>query len=375
MNIRKRRDKWVVDLRYNGRRIRKTSPGATKREAEAFARRLQSELAERGTLERTESIGCELTFEEFWHTWFDEYVLANNGHCEQVTKRQAFKNHLQPVFGGTPLSQISRTSVEKFKSQLVKRGLKKKTINTLLSHLRRCLGEAEERELIERSPRISRLKNVEDPDWQFLTVDEVVKLVEASSELKHGAMVHMAARTGMRRGELRGLRHMALNYEQRYVDVRSSIVRMGHEKSTKSNKARKVPLTVDLIPRLLELERQGPFVFHENGQPLKQFHMERLLTKACELAGIRRVTWHVLRHTFASHLAQNGIPLFKVQKLLGHSTIQMTERYSHFSPNLDHAAVETLNWGTSRNIWSPNGHQTLPQPKNAPLGALSSRLF
>ena len=182
--------------------------------------------------------------------------------------------------------------MERFKAGLVKTGLKKKTVNTLLSHLRRCLSEAEERELVERAPRISRLKNVEDPNWQHLSVDEVNKLIEATRELKHGAMVHMAVRTGMRRGELRGLRHTALNYERRFVDVRSSIVRKGYEKSTKSNKARKVPLTVDLVPRLLALEQQGPFVFQNAGEPLKQFHMERLLTEACERGGIRRVTWH-----------------------------------------------------------------------------------
>jgi site-specific recombinase XerD len=57
---------------------------------------------------------------------------------------------------------------------------------------------------------------------------------------------------------------------------------------------------------------------------------------------LRRIGWHVARHTFASHLVMRGVPIRTVQELLGHSTIEMTMRYSHLSPEACRSAVEVL---------------------------------
>jgi integrase len=68
----------------------------------------------------------------------------------------------------------------------------------------------------------------------------------------------------------------------------------------------------------------------------------RQLASACKAAGIRRVMFHVLRHTFASHLVMRGVPMKAVQELLGHSSIDMTMRYAHLSPNVRREAVAAL---------------------------------
>ena len=64
--------------------------------------------------------------------------------------------------------------------------------------------------------------------------------------------------------------------------------------------------------------------------------------RAYKKAGLRRISWHVLRHTFASHLVMNGVPLKAVQELMGHATIEMTLRYSHLSPEVRRNAVQLL---------------------------------
>jgi len=64
--------------------------------------------------------------------------------------------------------------------------------------------------------------------------------------------------------------------------------------------------------------------------------------RACRQAGLRKITWHVLRHTFASHLVMRGVPLKAVQELMGHATIEMTLRYSHLSPEVGRGAVQLL---------------------------------
>ena len=68
----------------------------------------------------------------------------------------------------------------------------------------------------------------------------------------------------------------------------------------------------------------------------------------CRLAGLRQVSWHVLRHTFASHLAMRGAPLKAIQDLLGHATIQMTMRYAHLAPEVARDAVRLLDANDAR---------------------------
>jgi len=66
------------------------------------------------------------------------------------------------------------------------------------------------------------------------------------------------------------------------------------------------------------------------------------LWRACRKAGLRQIGWHVLRHTYASHLAMRGAPLKAIQELLGHATIEMTMRYSHLSPGVRRDVVRML---------------------------------
>lgn len=66
------------------------------------------------------------------------------------------------------------------------------------------------------------------------------------------------------------------------------------------------------------------------------------LANALKRAGLRHIGWHALRHTFASHLVMRGAPIKAVQKLLGHSTIEMTMRYSHLTPDARRDAVRLL---------------------------------
>jgi integrase len=179
-----------------------------------------------------------MTFEEFWVMWFDEYVVPNNSHSEQQTKRSVFNNHLQSVFGGVPLAEIDRTMIERFKGSLLKKGLKKKTINSILSHLRCCLGEAEERELIERVPRIRAMKT-QDPEWTYLTSEELNRLLVASDEVERGEMVRLAARTGMRLGELLGLRWKDVDFDARVVRIANTVVRGKETLSAVKRRARR----------------------------------------------------------------------------------------------------------------------------------------
>jgi site-specific recombinase XerD len=92
---------------------------------------------------------------------------------------------------------------------------------------------------------------------------------------------------------------------------------------------------------------RGPYVFcQEDGQPLTDGLLKLPLRRALQRAGITReqgrIGWHDLRHTYGSHLAMRGIPLTVIKELMGHATIDMTERYAHLSPDTRREAVGVL---------------------------------
>ena len=88
---------------------------------------------------------------------------------------------------------------------------------------------------------------------------------------------------------------------------------------------------------------RGKLVFcAADGRMLTKNECKHPLWRACRRAGLRQVGWHMLRHTFASHLVMRGAPLKAVQELLGHASIEMTMRYAHLSPDARKDAVGLL---------------------------------
>lgn len=75
-------------------------------------------------------------------------------------------------------------------------------------------------------------------------------------------------------------------------------------------------------------------------------------------AGVRRISWHALRHTFASQLVSRGAPMRAVQHYFGHSTVQMTERYAHLAPDVLHDAIRVIESGSPSLAWATGGQRS-----------------
>lgn len=166
-------------------------------------------------------------------------------------------------------------------------------------------------------------------------------------------MIPIAAFTGLRLGELRGLQWADVDLVAGRLHVRHAADDKGLLGPTKSGRTR----IVDLPRRAIVLLRRhkhlrGSFVFcRENGSMLQTWHCESKskrechdspFMKVCRKAGLRRMGWHGLRHTYASHLMMRGANLTEVKELLGHSSITMTMRYAHLSPAARKSAVSLL---------------------------------
>jgi integrase len=115
---------------------------------------------------------------------------------------------------------------------------------------------------------------------------------------------------------------------------------------TKNNEPVHVPLNSDVLAAIRSLplwrERKGP-IFRNQRHPDKAvLSNDHWFKPALEAAGISDFKWHDIRHTFASWLVQDGVPLDRVSKLLGHKSLTMTMRYAHLAPNQLHEDVALL---------------------------------
>jgi integrase len=147
----------------------------------------------------------------------------------------------------------------------------------------------------------------------------------------------------LRIGELRALRWQDVDQVAGRLVVRLNVVN-GIVGTPKSGHAREIALGNE-VRTALKAHRhlRGPLVFCDlAGRVLTVGEPRYAMERICKRAGLRQIGWHVLRHSFASHLAMRGAPLKAIQELLGHATIQMTMRYSHLAPEVAREAVRLL---------------------------------
>jgi len=354
MTVRRFKDGFfMIDFRYEtptGRgRFRRICPVRGKRAAQDYEVRYRRELEEEAAHQREEvTTQPEVpTFEEFSREFMSTYVASNNKPSERMAKEYAFRLHLLPFFGPMRLDEITMRDVERFKAQCLARTdprpIQPKTINNLLTVIGRMLRYACEVEIIGSVPRIKFMK-VTTPKIDYLDFDELARLAEAARrEPEAIAAILCAADAGLRAGEIRALQWDDIDLVKRQITVQRTDYR-GHVGSPKGGRLRVVDMT-DRLTRALKSIRhlKGPWVFSNGeGERWSRGEVDARLWRACRKAGLRKLGWHSLRHTFCSHLAMKGAPVRAIQELAGHASLTTTQRYMHLSPNARRAAIDML---------------------------------
>ncbi len=347
MAVRKDKGSWWVDFTVRGERHRLRSPDNRREGAVAFEHTLRSRIAQgqRVYLARDprsrELPLTRQTLGAFVPEWFETYVRTNLKPSTQAGYAGALKRYVLPFFGSYELEAITTHLVEDFKAHHERARCSPKTINNALSVLRRALTEAMEWGRLERLPRFKFMKTP-PPTFDFLHPWESERLMEATTREPWRLMVRCALRTGMRFGELLGLRWQDVDFERNLLVVRRNVVD-GNEGAPKNNRFRTIPLTHTLRSELMATPRIAERVFVlANGRTPNRWSAIEALQRACIRAGLRPVGWHTLRHTFASQLVGAGVNVAMIQALLGHSTLEMTMRYAHVSSQHMQTSVDAL---------------------------------
>jgi len=342
MAIRKFKGSWWVDVRVDYVRYRKRSPENSKAGAEAYEALVRQRLARGEPIEGRRPSNGPL-FRDFAWTWFNDYAVPNNKFSEQRAKRGVLRTHLIPYFGRLPVGLITTHHVDQFKAAQIRGGASSSSIRNRLTILRKCLVSAHEWMTLDGSLPKVHLPRASSIRTDYLSADECDALLQASNGLPH-ELILIALRTGMRQGEIKGLQWSSIDWQNRSVAVQHSHCDVRKILDTpKSGRLRHIPLDTDVMTLLHRRKKANGYVFLNGGQPFSNKTINLLLTAVCKKAGIRRTTWHVMRHTFATNVAMRGVPLQVVQHLLGHSSVKTTERYAHVAPSMLRVAIDLLN--------------------------------
>lgn len=245
-------------------------------------------------------------------------------------KRQIIKTHLARNFAGKRIDQIDQQAIAALKADLAVRELAPKTVNNILVVLSKMLRTAAKWGKIERAPDVDllRAEKRQMPFYDAQTYDRLVAgaRIVGSRAL---AMVLLAGDAGLRRGEILALEWSDVDFDRGIISIQRSLTH-GFLGATKGNAWRPVPMTLLLRDALEQLQRNGKRVIPgSSAKRLRQWMKQA--EAAARLPETGRL--HILRHTYASHLAMAGESLYRLQQLLGHRDTQTTQRYSHLSPD------------------------------------------
>ena len=287
-----------------------------------------------------------LTFSKFFETVYKPIAERNVKKRTFDTQMGHYRYWLKPVLGSLTFKQIKPFHLEKVKKNILKAGRSPRTLQSVFAVFRQVWNTAMVHDLVNvASPtRKVKIPRFDNKRIRYLTHEEAERLL---SELKkHSMQLYnmslLALYTGMRASEI-----FKLTWGN--IDLDRGIIAIPDSKSGKTRYAYLTEQTKQMLYDLYSNQPREALVFTDKkGKRIKEISNSfQKAVKALKLnEGItdrrQKICFHTLRHTFASWLVQEGVDLYIVKELLGHSTIQLTERYAHLHNKNLRQAIASL---------------------------------
>jgi integrase len=360
----------VVDLGYgdDGRRRQKWHGGfGTRREAEAARAQLVADV-NNGSYVAPGRITLADWIQDGWLPITEPRVKASTFH----SYKRNLELHVLPTLGRKQLQQLTPPMLNALYGQLAKddgdgKGLSAKTISYIHSTLHKVLADAVDAGLLIKNaaagakpPRPERRANDGVQAWE---PDELARFLQIVHGTRLEPIWRLAAMTGMRRGEILGLRWCDIDLDRARLSVRQARVAVGYEvvqSTPKSHNARVIDLDVDTVELLRAHKRrqdgeraawasdyqdQDLVVAKENGEPIHPHTFSQAFERLIVKAGLRTIRLHDLRHTHATLALKAGVPVKVISERLGHESPAFTlKQYAHVIPGMQaEAAAQVAN--------------------------------
>ncbi len=275
---------------------------------------------------------------DFW-----QYLKFQKGYSSHTIAAykddlEAFGIFLDARFGSIPAREVKSVYIKTWLASLKEQGISSRTISRKISSLRSLFKFLLKRGVIEVSPmqiitapKIARKLPSFIKETELSTLFDHVEFTPDFSGSTHRLILTLLYQTGMRRAELISLQHQQVDFHTNTIRI------LG-----KGNKERVVPVSIQLITQLGAYQAlkknlfadatKSPLLVTEKGKPLYARYVHNVCTRyLAEVTTLTKKSPHVLRHSFATHLYNNGAELNAIKELLGHSSLAATQVYTHTS--------------------------------------------
>ena len=365
-NIRKRKDgrwegRYTAGHDANGKAIYKNVLGKTQAEVKE---KLKRAIEENKGLDIVKA--GQYTLGQWMDVWFENYAKLKVRPSSHQTYRGYIDNHIKPHVGSIPLSKLTSLDLQKLYKMLLSegridrieaknqpKGLSAKTVRNINQIISSALSLAKEQKLISSNPaEACALPKVEHREMKTLPVEQLTSFLREAKETGVYEMYYIELATGLRRGELLGLKWDDIDMTNGTIRVQRQVARIDGEiveapLKTK-NSYRTVSIGDDAIEVLKEqrktVGREIEYVFPSpNGGPISPDSVLNMLHRVLERAGLPKIRFHDLRHTFATLALQNGVDIKTVSGMLGHFSAGFTlDTYAHVTTSAQKEAANTM---------------------------------
>jgi integrase len=346
---------WCAQVSLEGRRL--TKYGKSQKECYAWIKETLGKIEKGLTY-----AGTQLTLEKFVELWLEGKALSNRAHTVQQY-RQVLHQHILPHMGKMRLQDIQPAHIKQLYLKKREEGRGARTIQFIHRMLYSVLKQAVREGLLGRNPTevVDRPK-VEQNEIQILTEEQVRQLLIASTNTRYGTFYYLALMTGMREGELLGLKWSDLDWDRGVLFVQRQLQRIigqGRVLVPPKTKAgrRKIKLGQVTLNRLAAHRDQqnlqkavtgdrwveNDLIFPNTlGKPMAFENMYNDFKRFLRQNDLPNIRFHDLRHTSLSLLLNMGTPVNTVQQRAGHSKASITtDTYGHvMARSQDEAALK-----------------------------------
>lgn len=364
------KDLWVCEVRFtdpNGRRTKKTVSSKTKKACMEKVRRVRDNIAFNSQTESKEKILFE-SFAENWMITTQKMVLKPTTYTR---KEQVLRYQVYPYVGHIPVSELNLFSIQNMVNQLDNQGLTYSSIKKATDCIRQIVNYYCIVAKVDFNPlrgvQLPTRKRRSSSDIVFFSPEDCKKIIAAATSLdKYGKPVYRLGHaitvliyTGMRVGELLGMRWKDVDFENDLISVTGNAVSckvkgkyvMVRQDSPKTNSGyRYIPLTPpakEALKKLYEITGTKEYVMtNELGNIFSYHHTNRMfhaILKRCNIQVPKGTGVHSLRHTFASLLFEHDTDVKTVSEILGHCETGITEDiYIHITNKRKALAMKNL---------------------------------
>jgi integrase len=363
-SVYRRGTTWTAHLSWKvGDRQRQAKQGGYRTKKEAEAALVELAAAVQGG--RFVPVG-KRTVGEYLDTWLASQKVAGLRETTIVGYERLIRTHINPALGNVELRDLDASHLDHLYAEVITKGRKPATVRRVHAVMHKSLSDAVKKGVLQWNPaakasppRSSAAKAPEQLAW---THDELRTILDAASEHDLACLIRTAAMTGMRRGELCGLRWSDVDLDHSTLSVVQSIVSVNGAPVVSDVKSDRSRRTIDLdaetvrsLGRWHRTQKEqrllvGPG-WRETGLVFTApdgtgWHPDTItgwVSDLVEKLDVRRGTLHTFRHTHCTHLLSAGMNARYVSGRLGHSSVAFTlDRYGHVLPGEGAAAAAAI---------------------------------